>query len=286
MNLPEDILDRAVETALSEDRAFDDITTSLLVPEDMTGVARIFTREDGIISGQECAERTFLRLDPDVAYRRRVSDGGAVRAGDVVAEISGRLAAVISAERTALNFLGHLSGVATRTGLFAAKLEGTGIRVLDTRKTLPGLRALEKKAVIDGGGENHRHDLGSYLLVKENHIAAAGGMEGLAELLGAKMALAEVEVSSLDQLGLLAETPPARVMLDNFGPAQVAEAVGYIGRWKGSRPEIEVSGGIGLDNIEEYAIAGIDFISVGSLTSSARSLDLSMLAGGEEGGQR
>lgn len=266
-----------VRMALEEDRAFEDRTTALLVPEGAMGLARIIARERGVVSGQECAAEAFRLMDEGAEYRETVPDGGKVDEGCEVAVVEGRLAAMISAERTALNFLGHLSGVATRTALFVEKVAGTGVRILDTRKTIPGLRALEKRAVVHGGGANHRPDLASYVLVKENHIASAGGIARLAGALGGELRGAEVEVASFEQLEALRSDPPGRIMLDNFSPDGVVEAVAIIAGWSGRRPEVEVSGGMTLERIARYAVPGVDMISVGSLTSSAGSLDLSML---------
>jgi nicotinate-nucleotide pyrophosphorylase (carboxylating) len=266
-----------VKGALDEDRAFDDITTSLLVPSDMIGEAVIMAREDGVISGQRCAEAVFGMMDGGVEYLAAVHDGEKVKREEKVATIRGMLASIISAERTVLNLLGHLSGIATLTSKYAGLVSGAGVSVLDTRKTLPGLRQLEKLAVLDGGGKNHRQDLGSYILVKENHIAAAGGIASAARRMGEKLCESEIEVTSIKELRELEEFRPARVMLDNFTPGDVREAISLIDGWEGERPEIEVSGGITLDNIASYSIQGVDFISTGSITASARTLDMSLL---------
>ncbi len=271
-------IEEIVAAALSEDRAAEDVTTALLVGRNLEGEASIVSRERGVISGQDCAAAAF-RLAGGIDYRELVPDGGRVCAGDTVASVKGSLAALLSGERTALNFLGHLSGVATATDALVNRIRNSGVTILDTRKTTPGLRSLEKKAVRDGGGKNHRSDLASYILVKENHVAAAGGFHKVAALLGRRLALSEVEVTSLEEIRLLESTPPGRIMLDNFSPGMVGEALLEIGRWSGTVPEIEVSGGINIDNVAEYAIPGVDFISAGSITSSARSLDLSLLVG-------
>lgn len=273
-------IENTVRIALEEDAAGDDITTRLLVPSGLEGRASIIARQRGIISGQGCASEVFGQLDRSIEYTPVVVDGEAVEEGGIVAKMSGPLSGILSGERTALNFLAHLSGVATRTADFVERIAGSGVTVLDTRKTLPGLRHLEKKAVCDGGGGNHRPDLASYILVKENHIAAAGGVSGLPGLLGEKYGDAEIEISSLAELDALASDPPGRIMLDNFSPEEVREAVRRIRKWREKAPEIEVSGGIDIESIAAYAIDGVDYISVGSLTSSALSLDLSLLAEG------
>ncbi|MBU8920843.1 MAG: carboxylating nicotinate-nucleotide diphosphorylase [Bacteroidales bacterium] len=266
-----------VKAALDEDLAFDDITTSLLVPAGIMGEAVIIARESGVISGQLCARMAFDLVDGSLEYLPTVPDGKGVNVGEKVAVIRGRLASILSAERTALNLLGHLSGVATITSKFVGLVSEAGVTILDTRKTLPGLRHIEKQAVVDGGGKNHRPDLASYILVKENHIESAGGIASVAELLGEKLGESEIEVTSIEELRELEQFRPSRVMLDNFGPDGVRKAISLIAGWDGKRPEIEVSGGITTGNIESYSIEGVDFISTGSITASARALDLSLL---------
>ncbi|MBN2072105.1 MAG: carboxylating nicotinate-nucleotide diphosphorylase [Candidatus Krumholzibacteriota bacterium] len=280
MRTHEQAVDTAVRRALEEDRAFEDLTSRLLVGGRMAGRGAIVARREGIISGQDAAMASFRCLDDSIEYDVVIPDGGKAGAGCEVARMSGRYAAILSAERTALNFLGHLSGIATLTSEYVLRTGDTGIRILDTRKTIPGMRILEKKAVADGGGVNHRPDLASYILVKENHIAAAGGIEAAVEILGRQITDAEIEVSSLKEFNALRPDPPARIMLDNFSPGMIDEAVASMAGWEGRKPEIEVSGGIDLENISSYLIEGVDFISVGRLTSSAPSLDLSLLLEG------
>ncbi len=276
--MSEEGIDRLVEGAVAEDTGDRDPTTELLVGDEVAGVGRITARGDGVISGQECAAKVFRRVDPDLEYVESIGDGGKAEAGNTVAEIRGRVASILSAERTALNFLGHLSGIATMTSLFVKKVKGTGVTILDTRKTLPGLRFLEKKAVRDGGGKNHRLNLGGLILVKENHIQAAGGLSRtLEKLAGEYLDRSEIEVSSLQELDLLIKRPPMRIMLDNFTPAMVAKALSKLVNREGKRPEIEVSGGISLENITDYAVKGVDYISIGSITLSAPALDISLI---------
>jgi nicotinate-nucleotide pyrophosphorylase (carboxylating) len=269
-------LDDLVKTALAEDAARKDATSKLLVEAARLGDAVIRAAEAGIVSGHLPARETFRALDSSLAYSDAAPDGTPVRRGAVVARVYGHVRAILSAERTALNFLRHLSGVATFTAAFVERVRGTGVILLDTRKTTPGLRALEKAAVVHGGARNHRANLGAMILVKENHIAAAGGIAAVLEKLGAKhLPNAEIEVRSLDELRAMRETPPKRVMLDNFDPEAVREAVAEIGAWA-APPEIEVSGGVNLENIAAYAIPGVGFISIGALTSSAPALDMSL----------
>ncbi len=273
----EESLAEVVKRAIEEDSALDDLTSRLTVPEGMTGKAEIISRKAGVISGQDAAIAVFREIDRSLEYHVAVPDGGSVGENDVVARIEGGYSSILSAERTALNLLGHLSGVATLTARYVSIASGHGVKILDTRKTTPGMRLLEKKAVVDGGGNNHRIDLSSYILVKENHIAAAGGLSKLIALLGPGLSEAEIEVTSVDQIRSLRESPPARIMLDNFTPQRVVEAVAELNGWKGRRPEVEVSGGIDLSNISLFMIKGVDYISVGALTSAAPSLDLSLL---------
>ncbi len=269
-------IERSVAAALAEDEAAADATTRLLVPDSLAGRAGIVSRASGVISGQECAAEVFRQLGGDVSWEPSAPDGCAVTPGMLVARLSGPFGKILSGERTALNFLCHLSGIATLTASFVEKVSGTGVSILDTRKTTPGMRAVEKIAVAHGGGQNHRHDLASYILVKENHIIAAGGIEAAIERLGEFLAGCEIEVCDLDELRSLSALPPGRIMLDNFTPSQIREAVAAVRTWD-RIPEIEVSGGITLENVGEYAIEGVDFISTGSITASAPSLDLSLL---------
>ncbi|MDZ7859694.1 MAG: carboxylating nicotinate-nucleotide diphosphorylase [Candidatus Krumholzibacteriota bacterium] len=269
-----------IRTALDEDDVNNDITTGILVDSDTCGSAEIIAKGEGVISGQECAGCVFSFVDDSLIYSPRVEDGARVRKGDIVAVVEGSFSSILNSERLALNFLGHLSGVATVTASFSQKVKGSGIRILDTRKTTPGLRFVEKKAVRDGGGENHRSNLSEMVLVKENHISIAGGLVNILDLLGKeRLKKAEIEVGSLDELSLLIKNPPARIMLDNFTPDMVERAVEEVEKCRGERPEIEVSGGISLDTVDDYVIPGVNYISVGSITSSAPALDLSLIIG-------
>ena len=265
-----------VRTALAEDAARKDETTRLLVEAARLGDACIRAKDAGVVSGHRAAEEVFRALDPSIAYSAAAPDGYRVQRGAVVARVYGHVRAILSGERTALNFLQHLSGVATLAAAFVEKVKGTGVVILDTRKTTPGLRLLEKAAVVHGGAQNHRASLAGMVLVKENHIAAAGGLAAALERLGSqRLALAEIEVASLDELRMLRETPPKRVMLDNFEPEAVREAVVEIRGWS-VMPEIEVSGGVDLDTVARYAIEGVNFISIGAITNQATVLDMSL----------
>jgi nicotinate-nucleotide pyrophosphorylase (carboxylating) len=269
-------LDDLVRTALAEDAARKDATSRLLVDAARLGDAVVRSGEPGVVSGHVPAGEVFRALDPSLAYSVSAPDGARVSRGTVVARIYGHVRAILSAERTALNFLRHLSGVATLAAAFTERVRGTGVVILDTRKTTPGLRVLEKAAVVHGGARNHRANLAGMILVKENHIAAAGGLAAALAKLGSKnLPNAEIEVRSLDELRMLKETPPKRIMIDNFEPEAVCEAVAEIRGWT-AVPEIEVSGGVNLENVAAYAIPGVDFLSIGALTSSAPALDMSL----------
>jgi nicotinate-nucleotide pyrophosphorylase (carboxylating) len=265
-----------VERALREDAAFDDITTGSLVGEGARGRAVVRARAAGVISGQDCARMVFSIIDPSISYDAARGDGSSVEREEILATVEGSLRAILSGERTALNFLQHLSGIATSVRRFVERVDGTGARILDTRKTTPGLRILEKEAVLHGGGVNHREDLARLVLVKENHIAAAGGLERVIELLGDGIGKAEIEVTSLEELKKLRGRAPWRIMLDNFTCDGVREAMDEVAGWD-PKPEIEVSGGVTIGTVGDYAALGVDFISVGSITASAPALDMSLI---------
>jgi len=270
------LVDELVGRALEEDASFNDRTTRLLVSENTVGNAIIRVNSAGVISGQSCAETVFRLLDSDILYSPVAGDGSRVKPADTIARMSGKLTAILSGERTALNFLQHLSGIATLTAAFVERVKGTGVVILDTRKTTPGLRFLEKEAVVHGGGRNHRANLGRYILVKENHITAACGLPAVLDKLRTNLHEAEIEVSSLDELRSLRDRQVGRVMLDNFTPSMLTAALEELKRWDRT-PEVEVSGGIDLDTITSYAQKGVDFISVGSLTSSAPVLNMTLM---------
>ncbi len=273
-----DLLRNLVERALDEDAVREDVTTGSLVDQRLRVGALIVARAGGIVSGHRPSAAVFRAVDRAVRYTEVSPDGSRVEPEQVVATIEGPCAAILSGERTALNFLQHLSGIATMTARFVEAVAGTGTVILDTRKTMPGLRALEKEAVIHGGGRNHRFDLRDRILVKENHITAAGGLASVLAKLGKRrLGGAEIEVSTLGELRLLKPSPPGRIMLDNFTPEMTAAALAELERWEKPRPEIEVSGGVNIENIVRYAGRGVDFISVGALTASASALDLSLV---------
>jgi nicotinate-nucleotide pyrophosphorylase (carboxylating) len=276
LKLPPLLVERAVKAALKEDLGqAGDITSDATVPADAQGEAAIVARQDGVIAGLDLAEAAFKALDPEVRFKRIVDDGGRVAAGGTMAQVSGKTRALLTGERTALNFLNRLSGIATMTAAFVEAVDGTRVRIACTRKTTPGLRAFEKYAVRAGGGVNHRFGLYDAVLVKDNHIAAAGGLENALERLGARMrhlVKLEVEVDSLDQLEAALKFPIDAVLLDNMDVGTLKRAVHLVG----GRVLTEASGSVTLDNVREIALTGVDLISVGALTHSPRNLDSSL----------
>ncbi len=267
-------IDALVARALAEDLGDGDVTSTATVPAEARAAATITQKAPGVIFGLDCAEAVFRALDPDVRLSRRVAEGE-WRDGGPVLDIEGSARAIVSAERTALNFLGRLSGVATLTARHVAAIAGTGARILDTRKTTPGLRALEKAAVAAGGATNHRAGLYDAILIKENHAAAAGGVGEAVRLARAAAPELPLEVECRD----LAEVDEAlaagapRILLDNMDLEQLREAVAHVG----GRAELEASGGVTLEGLRDIAETGVDFISVGALTHSAPTLDLSLI---------
>jgi len=268
-------LDDLVDRALAEDVGAGDVTTSATVPRQARARARIIQKAPGVIFGLEAAERVFARLDPLVELERLGPEGVWRDAGSEVLAARGAARALLTGERTALNLLARLSGVATLTAILAREVEGTGARLLDTRKTTPGLRALEKAAVRAGGGLNHRAGLYDMVLIKENHAALAGGVgEAVRRARAAAPALPlEVECRDLDEVDEALAAGAERILLDNMTPEELRAAVLRVA----GRATLEASGGIGARTLEEVARTGVDFISVGALTHSAPALDLSLL---------
>lgn len=259
-------MDDLIDRALAEDVGSGDVTTAILVAPDRRATARIVQKEDGVIAGLETAAAVFSRFDVAVEPDT----------GDAVARVEGPAAGILTAERTALNFLARLSGVATLTSRYVEAVEGTGALILDTRKTTPGMRALEKAAVSVGGGTNHRMGLYDAVMIKENHARAGGGLAA-----ATRKAVAEapagvevcVECAQPDDVEIALEAGARRLLLDNMSAAELVECVARAG----GRATLEASGGITLQNVREVAETGVDFISVGALTHSARALDLSLL---------
>ncbi len=274
----EDSMRAAVRAALAEDVGTGDVTTDSTVPEGQCSRARIVAKEDGVISGLKVAEAVFRELDPDIEVNSRVIDGERVVSGDLVVELKGRTRAILTGERVALNFLARLSGIATMTARYADVLRGTGVVLLDTRKTTPGLRLLEKHAVAAGGGANHRIGLWDMALVKENHITAAGGIgPAITSVRSRYPDLAiEIEVRNLEELNEALDVGIDRVMLDNMSVDEMRQAIRMAGAHEHAA-DVEISGGVSLESLAAIAELGPTFISVGALTHSAPALDLSLI---------
>ncbi len=268
-------LDRVVAEALAEDVGCGDATTDALLDEGLVCRAQLLLKEPGVVCGLHAAEAVFQALDPDACFEPLALDGDRLeRAPAAVAEVEGLARGMLAGERTALNLLGRLSGIATLTRRYVDAVEGTGALILDTRKTTPGLRALEKDAVRRGGGTNHRMGLSDAILVKDNHVRLAGGIPAAVERArraGGGLAV-EIEVESLDDVRASLAAGAERLLLDNMPPAVLREAVGLAE----GRAWLEASGGVSLENVREIAETGVDAVSVGALTHSARSLDVSM----------
>jgi nicotinate-nucleotide pyrophosphorylase (carboxylating) len=273
--------DELVAAALAEDIGDGDRTTAWTVPDDLPGRARIIAREAGVVAGTRVAGATFHAVEPALELRWECEDGEAVSADETVMTVSGPLGGVLTAERTALNFLARLSGIATLTARFAEAVRGTGCRVTDTRKTTPGWRSLEKAATAAGGAVNHRMGLYDMVLVKENHVRAAGGIGAALERVRERAARegleVEIEVTSLEELEEALQAAPDRILLDNMDPSSLRSAVERVRSRSGPRPLLEASGGVDLDSVREVAETGVDLVSVGALTHSAPALDLSLL---------
>jgi nicotinate-nucleotide pyrophosphorylase (carboxylating) len=263
-----------VARALEEDVGTGDVTSAATVPETARAVATITQKAPGVVFGLDAAEAVFAALDPD-AHIERLGPEGEWRESGPVLQVAGSARALLAAERTALNILGRLSGVATLTARCVRAIEGTGAQVLDTRKTTPGMRALEKAAVAAGGGRNHRFGLWDEILIKENHAAMAGGVAPAvraAREMFPDLPL-EVECRTTAEIAEALEAGAPRILLDNMDPARLRMAVAQVA----GRAVLEASGGMTLDTLREHAASGVDFISVGALTHSAPALDLSLL---------
>jgi len=267
-----------IELALFEDIGKRDLTSEAIIDEDLLAKGMIVAKEEGVIVGLEIAKMVFCQLDPNLVFESSFKDGSKVMRGEEVATLKGKAKNMLSGERTALNFLQRLSGIATLTSKYVEKIKDTGVKILDTRKTTPGLRALEKYAVKRGGGENHRMGLFDMILIKENHIKAAGSISRAIGKAKAKnpMEKIEVETRSLDEVKEAVNSGADWIMLDNMSIDETKKAVKMIRSCK-REIKIEASGRIDLNNVREVALTGINFISVGALTHSAPALDFSLL---------
>ncbi len=275
MKLPQFYIDDIIKKAISEDINYVDVTTDYLMDEDAKTEAYFVAKDTGVVCGIDIAMRVFELLDDKVEYSVLKKDGSEVEKGDIIATMSGNAAALLKGERTALNLLQHLSGIATATNKCVKLIEGTGTSVAETRKTLPGLRALQKYAVTVGGGKNHRYNLSDAAMLKDNHIDACGGIEKAVKKLRSKtghMLKIEVEVRDFDELEQALRAGADVIMLDNMSPEQMTEAVKIIN----GRAKTEASGNITLNNIAEVAKSGVDVISMGALTHSVKAFDISM----------
>lgn len=276
----ETIAQPMVNLALTEDWGSGDVTTERVVPEGSSARGTIFAREEGVLAGLEVARLAFTTADPSIRFEPLRRDRDSLRPGDAISSMVGAARGMLMAERVALNFLQRLSGIATATRRFVDAVKGTGAIILDTRKTAPGLRILEKYAVSVGGGGNHRFGLFDMYLIKDNHLKLAGGIaEAVAQCRGAGDDLpVEVEVSSLEEVKEACAAGVDRVMLDNMSVREVRRACEVV---RGitdpaGRPKVEVSGGITLDNVREMAQCGVDYISIGAITHSAPAVDMSL----------
>lgn len=269
---------RIIRLALDEDIGSGDVTTRVTVPEGLRAAARLLAKDDGVISGINVVGVVFHEVDPRIDYQALVDDGARIQRGAILGEVSGPAWSILAAERTALNILQHLSGIATLTARYVEAVQGTRARIVDTRKTGPGLRLLEKAAVRHGGGHNHRFGLSDGVLIKDNHLAAIGGSDRIARAIAAAREQAphtlriEVEVTSLDELEQALAAGADVLLLDNMPVDEMREAV----ERTAGRAVLEASGGVTLETVRAIAETGVDLISSGALTHSAPALDISL----------
>ena len=268
-----------IDRALTEDLSIGDPTTEAIVPPGLTGRAELISGEEGVLAGVDIALAVFRRVDPGLETKPLIQDGSVLQPGDVISSVEGAVSPILKAERTALNFLQRLSGIATETGRYVKAASGYRARIVDTRKTTPGLRALEKYAVRVGGGHNHRRNLGDGILIKDNHLQALRNQGlSLADVIKRARANAshtvkiEVEVEDLDQVAEALDVGAEILLLDNMGTQEMTEAVGLAR----GRAVTEASGGVNLETVRVVAATGVDLISVGALTHSVRALDISL----------
>ncbi|MFH0768011.1 MAG: carboxylating nicotinate-nucleotide diphosphorylase [Chloroflexota bacterium] len=277
--LSDEQLNTIVDLALSEDLGHGDVTSETLIPAQLQGKASLLVKAEGILAGIEVAKRVFMRVDPSLKFEVLIKDGAKIKTGDIVATVSGKVISILKAERVALNFLQRLSGTASQTAQYVAEIRGLTAKIVDTRKTTPGLRQLEKYAVRMGGGQNHRLHLGDGILIKDNHLVALRhlGMSfkdivAKAKQNAPKGMTVEVEVTTVQEALEAAETGADIIMLDNMSPDEMRQAVSSI---KG-RGKFEASGGITLDTVRAAAMTGVDIISIGALTHSVKALNISL----------
>lgn len=283
MKTKDELIDDLLNLAFAEDVGDGDHTTLSTIPAEARGKSRLLIKEEGILSGVNIARQVLAKIDPELKMEVFINDGTRVKPGDVAFTVEGSVRSLLVAERTMLNIMQRMSGIATTTARYQAELDGLDCKVLDTRKTTPGMRMLEKEAVRIGGGFNHRIGLFDMILIKDNHVDFAGGIpQAVARAKeycheNGKDLRIEVEVRNTEEIEQALEAEVDRIMLDNFTPERTAEAVKLI-RGKNPAVEIESSGGITIDNLRAYGMAGVDFISVGALTHSVKGLDMSFKA--------
>lgn len=280
MKTKEELIDALIDLAFAEDIGDGDHTTLSTIPADAMGRQHLLVKEEGILAGVDIARRVFERYDPSLKMTVMIGDGSRVKPGDIAFVVEGPVRSLLVTERTMLNIMQRMSGIATMTARYQERLKGLKAKVLDTRKTTPGMRIIEKEAVRIGGGANHRIGLFDMILIKDNHVDFAGGIPNAVSRARAylkekgKDLKIEVEVRNTDEIRQALDANVDRIMLDNFTPERTAEAVALIG----GAAEIESSGGITLDTLRAYGEAGVDFISVGALTHSVKGLDMSFKA--------
>jgi nicotinate-nucleotide pyrophosphorylase (carboxylating) len=273
MAVATDTLERLAYAALAEDVGEGDVTTEAIVDSDASGAAVILVKEPGVVCGLGCVDAVFRAVDGELEIEPLVEEGALVQSGTAVVRLTGPLRGILTGERTALNFLGRLSGIATLTRRYVDAVAGTGVAILDTRKTTPGLRILEKHAVAVGGGRNHRFGLDDGVLIKDNHLQAAGSIREAVEAVRATTHLPiEVECDTIEQVSEALDAGADAILLDNMSPDGLLAATVLVH----GRARLEASGGVTLDNVRAIAETGVDEISIGALTHSARSLDVSL----------
>lgn len=275
MQLPNFYIDDLIKGAIKEDINYIDVTTDYLISEDSTSSARLISKDDGVIAGLDIALRVFTLLDSSTEFEKLINDGDSVKKGDLIATISGKTRTLLKGERTALNLLQHMSGIATATNRCVKLIEGTRASIVDTRKTLPLLRPLQKYAVRCGGGKNHRYNLSDAAMLKDNHIDAYGSLTNAVSALREKaghMLKIEVETRTLDELAEALAVGADVIMLDNMNYATMKEAV----RITNGRAVLEASGNVTHENIRQVAECGVDIISLGAITHSVKCFDISM----------
>ena len=275
MIIPQFYIDDIIRSAIKEDINYIDVSTVFVIPEAQTGTARFISKADGVVCGLEIAMRVFQLLDDTFTYEAYFKDGDEVKKGDLIAVFSGKTACLLQGERTALNLLQHLSGIATATNACVKAVEGTRASIAETRKTLPGLRALQKYAVTCGGGRNHRYNLSDAAMLKDNHIDAGGGIANTVAILRQKLGHTvkiEVETRNMDEVMQAVEAGADIIMLDNMSCEQMKQACAFID----GRAVTEASGNVTLETIRKVAETGVDIISLGALTHSVKAFDISM----------